>query len=380
MKKLLYVCKYSLVHNISLTNKYDGQIKGFKCLGLDVYYMAFDDQNYYLMHNGNKDILKRISNGKSSRYLHLAAFIDMYRCALIAMKNLNFDYLYVRNDPIDINGIAMYRLAKNQGIKVITEVPSYPVYRDNVKNPIRKIMLGISDMMLRYISKYVDIYTVIGNSCTVYNNKPAINIYNGVDIELFALKKPMADDSINIIGVASMSKWQGYDRAIKGLAQYKGNKNIHLRLVGNDGDGSLAEWKELATRLNVSNKVEFIPALYGDDLNELINKSDVGLATLALFRSGLKEASPLKAREYMSRGLPIVCSSNDSTLLNAQQYLCIVPEDDSPLDMNKIVDFAHSVKNNMSISEAMRSFALENMTWESTLKNVFARLEEICKN
>lgn len=374
-KKILYVCKYPLEIDVSLKNKFRGQIEGFKQLGLDCYYLAFDDKSYYLINGDNKKKLKTIKNGNSSRYLHLAAFIDLYKCAIKAMKDIDFDYLYVRADPIELSGVQMYKYAQKRGAKLICEIPTYPIYRDNIKSRAMKIALAVSDSLHQFVSRYVDLYAIIGDKCESFRSRPTINIDNGVSPELFSLKNPIADDNINIIGVASMSNWQGYDRAIKGLAEYKGDKQIKLRLVGNDGDGSLAEWKQLAKSLNVLDKVEFIPARYGVELDELIDKSDVGLATLALYRSRLKHASPLKVREYMSRGLPIVYSSNDSSLNGEYDFTLRVAENESALDIEEIAEFAKRVKNNKSISESMRKFAIENMSWKSELSKIFNKLE-----
>lgn len=375
-KKLLYVCKYPLAREVSLKNKFNGQIAGFESMGFSCYYLAFDNDNYYLINNNKKTIIKKIKNGASSKYLHFNAFVDLYKCAIKAINDIGFDYMYVRSDPIDINGISMYRQAKKNNIKIITEIPSYPIYRDNVKNPIMRAVLALSDFLQGKVSRYIDLYAIIGNKCEEFRSRPAINIENGVSVELFSLKKPLADSNINIIGVASMSNWQGYDRAIKGLAKYDGNVNVHLRLVGDDGDGSLAKWKELADELGLQDKVEFIPARYGEQLDKLIDISDVGLATLALYRSKLEKASPLKVREYMSRGLPIVYSSVDSTLASADNFTIKVPEDESTLDISKVVEFAEIVKNKEEISKAMRNYAIEHMSWSNEFKKIFEKLEK----
>ena len=64
-KKLLYVCKYPLAREVSLKNKFNGQIAGFESMGFSCYYLAFDNDNYYLINNNKKTIIKKIKNGAS---------------------------------------------------------------------------------------------------------------------------------------------------------------------------------------------------------------------------------------------------------------------------------------------------------------------------
>ncbi|YCM42631.1 glycosyltransferase [Verrucomicrobiaceae bacterium 227] len=58
-------------------------------------------------------------------------------------------------------------------------------------------------------------------------------------------------------------------------------------------------------------RVIFHGVLDQDKLTKLIDSADVGLSCFALERKGMKEACPLKVREYLSHGLPVYSGHRD---------------------------------------------------------------------
>lgn len=64
-------------------------------------------------------------------------------------------------------------------------------------------------------------------------------------------------------------------------------------------------------------------ALYGEALARLYRNMDVGLGTLALHRKRMQEASPLKTREYLAYGIPVIGGYEDTDLDGADCYLRI---------------------------------------------------------
>lgn len=55
-------------------------------------------------------------------------------------------------------------------------------------------------------------------------------------------------------------------------------------------------------------------ALHSDDYNSILAKSDAAISTLALYRNRMEEASPLKSREYLALGLPVIGSYRDTDI------------------------------------------------------------------
>lgn len=376
MKKILYICKLPLVQNSSLKRKYLGQLEGFRQLALDAYHLAFDDTYYYLMHGEEMTVLRRIHFSKSKWYLHSLAFIDLYLSAKKALDLVEFDYLYVRNDPIEYIGLSMYRKAQQKGIFVITEIPSYPNVFANIRNPLHQLLMTCVEALCEKVNRYTDLFAIIGDPCEEYLGKPALNIQNAVNVAQFALRKPEFSNSIRLLGVASMSAWHGFDRLLQGLANYKGEQEVQLTLVGNEGDGSLQDWKLLAQKLGLGKKVIFLDGLYGEDLNELFAQSDVAISSIAWFRSKIQSGSPLKNREYMARGIPFVYSVADEGLSPDLDFALYIEDSESPVDVQAICEFALACRADASIPIRMRAFASQNMTWEAQYAKFFAYIKE----
>jgi len=57
----------------------------------------------------------------------------------------------------------------------------------------------------------------------------------------------------------------------------------------------------------------------------VLDRSDVALSTLALYRKQMAEACPLKAREYLARGLPVLGAYHDTDFPAGAPFLCELP-------------------------------------------------------
>jgi hypothetical protein len=58
--------------------------------------------------------------------------------------------------------------------------------------------------------------------------------------------------------------------------------------------------------------LRFQGTLHGDALTQVYRRSDVAISTLALHRLGMKEACPLKTREYLMHGLPVILGYHEA--------------------------------------------------------------------
>ncbi len=380
MKKILFVCKYPIDVKYNLKQKFDGQINILMNMGYDVYYFAYDSSFYYIVNKGVKTKIKSLKNAKSSLYLHVFAFIDLYRCAKKSLKQ-DFDYMYVRNEALELCGYLMYKETKKYPkLKVITEIPTYPAENVSPPNKLVGMYLNISKLFLKKASKYISLFTLIGEKSNgQFLSKPAINIENAVNVNGFNLRKPnLKKDEVNIIAIASMSIWQGYDRLIKGVADYKGNIPVKIHMVGNEGDGSLKTWMELAKNQKLSN-IKFYGAMYGSELDEIMNTCDVGIGTLGMYRLNFNSVSILKAREYTARGIPFVYATDDPALNPELSFVLKISNDESNVDINSVVNFAMKFKTATNIPLDMRKYAEEKMSWEFQFNKIFNTVNSLEK-
>jgi len=138
-------------------------------------------------------------------------------------------------------------------------------------------------------------------------NKPACIIGNGYILTELALEsrksKRRRSGQINLVfaGTAGMS-WHGIDKVI---AMARGCPDFQFHLAGFTSE---------AIKAKVPSNFKFHGWLNSAQLFRLYQDMDVAISTLALHRNMMQEACPLKSREYLSFGLPIISGYQDTDL------------------------------------------------------------------
>lgn len=375
MAKVLFIMKYPLEDAYSVKNKFDGQMRAARMLGHDVYFVAYDHKHTYLIHGEEKKILKNIWFGNWKIYIHTKAFWDLFTSVSKALKTERFDVVYMRRCPLCYTGYRMCRRITDSGAKLVEEIPTYPG-REGQPTFLRRIYLEYSRYWWRKVHPKLTMYTLIGEHADSIGEIPALNIENGTDVDLFALRQPKPEEKIHLLALASMCRWHGYDRLIQGLAEAPEDirSGVIVDMVGDAGDGSLHEWKAMVEQLGLQEQVRFHGNKQGEELTAFFNSADIGVCSLGLYRVGFSSGSILKLREYVSRGLPFVCAGEDPSIPGDAPYALQIPNDDSPVDMVPVIDFAKKMRQMPEIPAQMRQYAKENMTWTAQMQKVFSAL------
>ena len=370
-KKILYITRYSIDEPFNLKKKFDGQLAAFLSLGYDVYYIGYDRNHLYLIHDNDK-----AESGNTHfmipSYLHTQFYNDLHKAAIKAIKEVGIDIVYWRSAPIFASSCKVAETAKKAGVKLIIEIPTFPQNQEENYLGIRKLFAVYEELFIDRFYSSVDIYAVIGEDAYgEYKGKPAINIENGIDINSIPCRKPkFHDNEIHILAVSAMRYWHGYDRLINSIADYHGKYRVILHLVGGLDGECAQQWKQLAEERGVSDNVIFHGYLYGTDLDDLANLCDIGCASLR--RNDFAHVSELKTREYTARGLPFILALEDKTFENAEkQFWYLISNDESVPDMTEIVDFALQMRDDKEMIPYMRRFAEENLSWETQYKKLF---------
>jgi glycosyltransferase involved in cell wall biosynthesis len=191
---------------------------------------------------------------------------------------------------------------------------------------------------------------------------------NGINIDAnLPLVKHIDTDCINLIGVAALAPWHGYDRVIRAMADVETlcSKKITFTIVG--GGEELIKLKNLAKELKV-NGVNFAGELRGSDLNDAFNSATLGVSSLGLYRIGLNEASVLKTREYMARGLCVLAAGSDPDFSDHTPYRYLVPNDETiePIT-NFLINFSSSKLMDPTV---VREYAQKNLTYNSKISKI----------
>lgn len=316
------------------------QVNALRKLGNEVFLCSlnFSNKTISLYRHNSIDIIKEKSN------------ISLLRKIKEFIQTNKIKFAYIRNNNGKaqlIVGMLLYFL----GVKSYLEIPTYPFSNEN------KIQSGkLSSTLKRVKSSFLSAINglFIKRIVTFSNDRkiwgvPTINISNGIDYKDIPLKRPTTSECIRITAVAMMSFWHGYDRLIEGVKEYlnKGlNKDqpIKVTIAGGPEDSKeLLRLRILVKSYGLKDTIILPGVVYGSDLDQLFDNSDICVGSLGRHRSGIKEMKALKNVEYALRGLPFCYSENNPDFDNAP-YVYKIPADETPIDIQKIIQFYKSLK------------------------------------
>jgi glycosyltransferase involved in cell wall biosynthesis len=296
---------------------------------------------------------------------------DIYKNIPIDLNDLDFIYMR-RIVPLHFGIIKLFQKIKkkNQYCKIVYELPTYP-YDEEHKTIRSKVGLYIDKLFRKNLKKYVDRIATVSNDSIIFGI-PTIKIINGINCASIPIKKPLQNGrNIHLIAVAQFTRWHGYDRLIEGLNNYYKKNQEQMVYIHFVGDGpSLPCYKHLVKQYNLSAYVFFYGLLYGEELANVFNKTNIAICSLGGQRKGLCLSSELKSREYLVRGLPMIVSTKIDIIPPNFKYCLYVPEDESAINIEHIVVFYNKLLIDRSVHEMtseIRKFAEENCEMAKTM-------------
>ena len=148
--------------------------------------------------------------------------------------------------------------------------------------------------------------------------KPAITLGNGIDLEATSPLPPTRNEEPRFAFLGEPSQWQGIDKVV---ALATALPQATFDLIG-------------PSKLDSApSNVRAYGVLTTAEYREILAQCDLGLGTLALYRKGMTEASPLKVREYLAYGLPTVIGYEDTDFVGAEPwFLERLPNSDWAVD------------------------------------------------
>lgn len=282
-------------------------------------------------------------------------------------ENVNIqgaDYIYVRHETVNAPFINFLKRCKknNPGAKIVMEIGTYPYYEE-IKKVSNPLTVARDCFYQKFLKKYVDKITTFTSFEEIFGI-PVIELVNCVEVDAVHPPKRDAyrnDKIINVIAVASVYYYYGFDRFLRGLAEYYKSEQayeVRFHLVG-DGP-ALEELKQLSKDLHLDPYVTFYGFKTGKELEEIYELADVGIDVLGGHRKGDIWFGTLKSREYICKGLPFITEYTlPDNLQPIRKYLLKVKADPSPVCINDVVDFMIEIKNESRLTtiRTMREFA-----------------------
>lgn len=371
--KVSYVVPYTRYHDstgltIGVEKKIQYQEKALKRLSISV--------------NRFELILDSRSPTKFLKSIH-----NSYQTLHDLFNDKGGDVLYCRN----LFPYLSYSLliGKNKHKKVVFEIQDIALTNKITKsksllaNFQTAYILFMEHLLGKHILKHASGVVGVTSEITEFYHKrgliPSLTLGNGISTADIPLKKiSTVTNELHVLSVAVIQNYHGIDRFIRGLHEYESTpdkRNIVLHIVG-DGP-ELPHLKEVTAELNLQDRVIFHGFKSGKELDEMFEMCQIALDALAGFRRELTELSSLKSREYCARGIPFIISSKDADFPEGWKYVLKISDDETPIDMNTVVEFANRMMADPEHPQKMRRYAEEHLDWMAKMKVLKEFLESL---
>ena len=196
---------------------------------------------------------------------------------------------------------------------------------------------------------------------------PNLIMGNGFDVQSVVMREvpQYCGDNLQILCVASIGRWHGFDRLLRGLAAYSGRPKVILHIAGDGAERP--HLQKLAGDLGITDRVVFHGFTTGKALDVLFDQCHIAVGALSS-RIGLKEASILKAREYL-------CQRNTLHLgyliQTSPDFLAILhtPRRRAPSTSTSF-SIREEIRADLGHPEKMRRYAEEHLDWSVKMKSL----------
>ncbi len=369
--KVLFLIFHGFDPNNGISKKVSYQVNALKACGMEVHlcYMEEADTKKRLVDGitiadyGNgilSKIRKRTEFGSISKY---------------AIDN-NIDLIYIRsNHNANPFTIQMVRRMKEAGIKVVMEIPTYPYDSEYHAQGMDKQIFQ-DKIFRRFLAKQLDAIVTFSDYNEIFGQR-TIRISNGIDFDSVRIKSMVNDTSkeLNLIGVAEIHEWHGFDRIIKGLADYYSKPKdyyVKFHVVGYffSSEGEKI-FKNIIADYHMEQYVILHGKKHGIELDNLFEKCDFGIGSLGRHRVGIQKIKTLKNREYAARGIPFIYSETDSDF-DEKPYILKAPADESAININGIIEFYQKLV--MTPTEIRDS--IKELSWKHQMEIVIKKTFE----
>jgi glycosyltransferase involved in cell wall biosynthesis len=184
--------------------------------------------------------------------------------------------------------------------------------------------------VLDAVSAFVPVTREIGARLASFG-KPAEVIANGIDLADFEpAPLPARDRPPQLVFVGSGgTPWHGLERVAELARLFPASPFDIIGCTADDWRRSAAPGGTLPGNLR------FHGVLARPAYEPLLRAATAALGTLALFRKQMDEACPLKVREYLALGLPVLAAYQDTDIPPGADYFFRLPNNSAPLDAHR---------------------------------------------
>ena len=365
MNKVLFIIFHGFDPNNGISKKISYQVNALKQCGMEVH-LCYMDENGPKKRIIDGNIIADYGSGILSKILKRIDFSAISRY----VKNNHIDLVYIRsNHNANPFTIKMVKQMKKYGVKVVMEIPTYP-YDSEYEAQGMSNQIFQDKLFRNNLAKQLDAIVTFSDYNQIFGQR-TIRISNGIDFDSVKMKTAINDTSkeLNLIGVAEIHEWHGFDRLVMGLADYyskQQNYIVRFHVVGYFFSAEIEnEFKKIISDNHMKDYVILYGKKHGEELDMLFNKCDFGIGSLGRHRVGIDKIKTLKNREYAARGIPFIYSETDSDF-DTKPYVLKAPADETAIDIDHIVSFYKRLS--MSPEEIRNS--ISSLSGENQMKTV----------
>ncbi|MDE5699028.1 MAG: hypothetical protein K2I96_16755 [Lachnospiraceae bacterium] len=292
----------------------------------------------------------------------------------------NPDFVYIRHRALDRRYYLFLTKIRNRypQVKIILEIPTYP-YKGELLASRTMWPFYFKDAFRRNrLKKIVDRIAILTDDNFIFG-VPTLKIQNGILVDTIVPAELHKDtEEINLIAVSACLPVHGYERCIRGLADYynksgSGRKIVKFHLVGEGGELEL--YKSLVQKNHLEAYVIFYGKKTGRELDAIYDKADIAMGAFAFYKAGITISSTLKVKEYLAKGLPVVSGCyEDSFGKDDVDFYLGFANDDSTVDIAKVLRFYEDILKKYGSREVLRdkirSYAKKKVDMSVVMKPV----------
>ena len=375
--KILFLVYHGFSEHSGISKKIHYQVKGLKENGHDVRLCYYDfDERGHRCRYVDGEIIKDYGKGKWAGFRQRMDYGCIFDYCLREKIEFVYARCFMNANPWLVR---FFKQLKCAGIKAVTEIPTYPYDQEFSDNSDWNMKLNLW-MDRHYRSKLYrqqEAVVTFSDAEEIFGQR-TIRISNGVDFDSIPLHQPSAishqSSALHLIGVAEVHFWHGFDRLVAGIGEYYklgGKHDVFFHIVGGVHPAYMHDlpqapgFQTLIDKYNIADRIIFHGTLFGSELDDVFNQCQFAIGSLARHRSGITVIKTLKNREYATRGIPFIYSENDSDF-DWQPYVLKAPADESPIDIQKIIDFVDHFQ--MKPEEIRKT--VEHLTWKKQMQKV----------
>lgn len=370
MKKVFMCVNYPSFNSaIGISKKICSQIDAFQTIGYDVTYSAYLEDGVAIFENGEIVLKENYPRFFSKNIINKIKYFYLMNICSRYLKEKKFDLGFIRWSAIDFSFLRVIKPMKiNCGMVIMDCHGYFPNY--NPRSVTGKYIKKQTIKHSAELNGLVDLVLTETKQTSIFGIQ-AMPMDTGIDVDKYEPHKYVGNKKeIHMISVANEQDYHGYDRIIRGVAD-SNNVNVFLHLVGKMSENT----SKLVSELNMENRIFLHGYQTGSALNEIYTKCNIGVGPLAPHRIGGKEGTGIKTKEYFALGLPYFYAGRELLVPDDYPYVYKVPADDSPINIDEIIEFYNRIKYDKNMVGNMRNFARENYSWVKIFSKALKKLD-----